>query len=59
VLVLHDNAERAYAYSPANGLPDTKVGNFPQSLMDEARQKGWVVISMKDDWKTVFPGAPE
>jgi phosphoserine phosphatase len=54
MLVLHDDAEREYAYGPANGLPDTKVGTFSQALMDEAKQKGWVVISMKNDWKTVF-----
>jgi phosphoglycolate phosphatase-like HAD superfamily hydrolase len=56
MLVLHDDAHREYAYGPANGLPGTKVGTFPQSLMDEAKQKGWVVISMKNDWKTIFPG---
>jgi phosphoglycolate phosphatase-like HAD superfamily hydrolase len=55
MLVLHDDAEREYAYGPADGLPDTKVGTFPQALMDEAEQKGWVVISMKNDWKTIFP----
>jgi phosphoserine phosphatase len=55
MLVLHDDAEREYAYGPANGLPDSKVGTFSQGLMDEAKQKGWVVISMKDDWKTIFP----
>jgi phosphoserine phosphatase len=54
MLVLHDDAEREYAYGPANGLPDTKVGTFTQALMDEAKQRGWVVISMKDDWKTIF-----
>ena len=54
MLVLHDDPKREYAYGPANGLPDTKVGTFPQSLMDEARQRGWTVISMKDDWKTLF-----
>jgi hypothetical protein len=54
MLVFHDDAEREYAYGPANGLPDTKFGTFPQSLMDEAKQKGWIVISMKDDWKTIF-----
>jgi phosphoglycolate phosphatase-like HAD superfamily hydrolase len=53
-LVFHDDAEREYAYGPANGLPDSKFGAFPQSLMDEAEKKGWVVISMKDDWKQVF-----
>jgi phosphoglycolate phosphatase-like HAD superfamily hydrolase len=57
MLVLHDDAEREYAYGPANGLPDTKVGTFPQALADEAKQKGWVVISMKNDWKTIFAEA--
>jgi phosphoglycolate phosphatase-like HAD superfamily hydrolase len=59
MLVLHDDAEREYAYGPANGLPDTKVGAFSQELMDEAEQKGWVVISMKNDWKTIFPEPPK
>jgi phosphoglycolate phosphatase-like HAD superfamily hydrolase len=54
MLVFHDDARREYAYGPANGLPDTKVGTFPQSLMDEAKKKGWVVISMKDDWERLF-----
>jgi hypothetical protein len=54
MLVFHDDAEREYAYGPANGLPDTKFGTFPQSLMDEAKKKGWVVISMKYDWKRMF-----
>jgi phosphoserine phosphatase len=54
MLVFHDDAKREYAYGPANGLPDTKFGTFPQSLMDEAKQKGWVVISMKNDWKRIF-----
>jgi phosphoserine phosphatase len=59
MLVLHDNAEREYAYGPALGLPESKVGTFTQALLDEAKQRGWVVISMKDDWKTVFPAAKE
>jgi hypothetical protein len=58
MLVLHDDAAREYAYGPANGLPDTKVGTFPQALSDEANAKGWVVISMKSDWKTIFPAEP-
>jgi phosphoserine phosphatase len=52
--VLHDDAEREYAHGPANGLPDTKVGMFSQSLMDEAKQRGWTVISMKNDWNRIF-----
>jgi haloacid dehalogenase-like hydrolase len=59
MLVLHDDAEREYAYGPADGLPDTKVGTFTQALMDEAKQRGWVVISMKDDWKTIFAETPK
>jgi phosphoglycolate phosphatase-like HAD superfamily hydrolase len=54
MLVLHDDAQREYAYGPAQGLPDTNVGHFPQSLYDEATKQGWIVISMKDDWKRIF-----
>ena len=54
MLVLHDDAKREYAYGPANGLPDTKVGTFTQALYDEAKSKGWTIISMKDDWKQIF-----
>ena len=54
MLVLHDDAKREYAYGPAQGLPDTKVGTFTQALYDEAKKDGWVVISMKNDWKHIF-----
>ena len=54
MLVLHDDPEREYAYGPAAGLPDSKVGTFPQGLYDEAKSKGWIVISMKKDWKQIF-----
>ncbi|MGA2257138.1 MAG: HAD family hydrolase [Thermoguttaceae bacterium] len=54
MLVLHDDATREYAYGPAQGLPDTKVGTFTQKLYDEATNKGWTVISMKNDWKRIF-----
>ena len=47
MLVLHDDAQREYAYGPAQGLPDTKVGAFTQALYDEAKKGGWTVISMK------------
>ncbi len=52
--LLHGDAEREYAYGPATGLPDTKVGTFTQALYDEAKKDGWNVISMKHDWKTIF-----
>ncbi len=54
MLILHDDAKREYAYGPAQKLPDTKVGTFTQALYDEARKDGWVVVSMKDDWKRIF-----
>ncbi|MCB1486952.1 MAG: haloacid dehalogenase-like hydrolase [Bauldia sp.] len=55
VLVFHDDAEREYAYGPANGEPDTHFGTFPQDLMDYAKANGWHVISMKNDWAQIFP----
>jgi phosphoglycolate phosphatase-like HAD superfamily hydrolase len=58
MLVLHDDATREYAYGPAQGLPDSKVGTFPQALYDEATKQGWTVISMKTDWKRVFAFEP-
>lgn len=54
MLVLHDDAQREYAYGPARGLPDTAIGTFPQALDDEAGKQGWTVISMKNDWKKIF-----
>ena len=54
LLVLHDDAVREYAYGPALGLPDTRVGAFSQALYDEAKKNGWLVISMKNDWKRIF-----
>jgi hypothetical protein len=54
MLVLHDDAKREYAYGPAQGLPDTKVGIFTEALNDEAKKDGWIVISMKNDWKRIF-----
>jgi hypothetical protein len=50
MLVHHDDSTREYAYGP-----DSKVGTFPDSLMAEAKQRGWTVISMKNDWRRIFP----
>ena len=55
LLVLHDDAAREYAYGPAKGLPDVKLGAFTQAVYDQAQKEGWTVVSMKDDWKQVFP----
>ena len=49
VLVYHDDADREYAYGPKS-----KIGTFSAALMAQAKQKGWVVVSMKNDWKRIF-----
>jgi phosphoserine phosphatase len=54
MLVLHDDARREYAYGPAQGLPDTKIGTLTSELYAEAKKKNWTVISMKNDWKRIF-----
>jgi phosphoglycolate phosphatase-like HAD superfamily hydrolase len=50
MLVRHDDAKREYAYGA-----DTKVGTFSDALLAEANERKWTVISMKDDWRRVFP----
>ena len=49
LIVHHDDAEREVAYDR-----DSKIGTL-DTAWDEAVQKGWIVVSMKDDWGTVFP----
>lgn len=55
LLVLHDDSAREYAYGPARGLPDVKIGAFTPDLEEHAVKNGWTVVSMKDDWKRIFP----
>ena len=38
--------------------PAPKVGTFTQALYDETKKDGWFVISMKNDWKRIFPFDP-
>ena len=47
--VHHDDAAREWAYDR-----ESHIGKLDKGL-DEAKAKGWTVVSMKDDWKTVFP----
>jgi len=54
MLVLQDDAAREYAYGPARGLPNSRVGTFTPALFAEAQTSGWTVISMKSDWKRIF-----
>ena len=53
MLVHHDDAAREFAYGA-----DSKIGTFSDALTAEAKTNGWRVISMKDDWKRMFPFAP-
>ena len=39
MLVLHDDPEREYAYGPAAGLPDSKVGTFSQALIRRSQDE--------------------
>ena len=48
-LVHHTDAEREWAYDRTS-----PIGRLDKAL-DEARARGWTVISMKDDWNRVFP----
>lgn len=54
MLILHDDAIREYAYGPALGLSNTRNGIFTQALYDEAKARGWIIASMKNDWKQIF-----
>jgi phosphoglycolate phosphatase-like HAD superfamily hydrolase len=47
--VHHTDAKREFAYDRTDRLAKLDQG------LDEASTKGWTVVSMKDDWKTIFP----
>jgi phosphoglycolate phosphatase-like HAD superfamily hydrolase len=49
LLVRHTDATREWAYDR-----DSHIGKLAAAL-DAAPANGWIVVSMKDDWKTVFP----
>jgi len=59
LLVLHDDAARETAYGPARGLPSVPLVHFTQELDDYAKQNGWTVVSVKNDWKQIYPSKPE
>jgi len=54
LLVLHDDAAREYAYGPAQGLPDAKLGAFTPALYEQTKKDRWTVVSMKNDWNHIF-----
>ena len=52
LIVHHTDAEREWAYDRTS-----HIGKLDKAL-DEAAAKGWTVVDMRADWKTVFPGGP-
>jgi phosphoglycolate phosphatase-like HAD superfamily hydrolase len=50
-LVHHTDAVREYAYDR-----NSDVGKLDKAL-DEAVAKGWTVVDIKNDWRTIFPPA--
>lgn len=47
--VHHDDAEREYAYDRKSA-----IGRLDRGL-NEAQTRSWVIVSMKNDWKRIFP----
>jgi hypothetical protein len=50
LIVHHDDAKREYDYDR-----ESRIGTLDQAL-DAAGPAVWVVVSMRKDWKHVFPG---
>ena len=48
LIVHHDDGGREYAYDRKSS-----IGRLERGL-DEAAQRGWVIVSMKDDWRRVY-----
>jgi len=51
LLVHHTDATREYAYDR-----QSPFGKLDKAL-DEANEKGWIVVDMKNDWKVIFPSS--
>jgi hypothetical protein len=50
LIVHHDDEVREWAYDR-----QSPIGNLNRGL-DEAAKRGWILVSMKNDWKKIFPG---
>jgi len=49
VLIHHTDQQREWAYDR-----ESKIGRLDKAL-DQAKQRGWTVVDMKNDWKRIFP----
>jgi len=48
VYIHHTDADREWAYDR-----ESHIGKFDKGL-DEANEKGWIVVDMKNDWKKIY-----
>ncbi|MGI9240991.1 MAG: HAD family hydrolase, partial [Verrucomicrobiales bacterium] len=53
LIVHHTDGEREFAYDR-----DSHIGRLVRGL-DEGPERGWTIIDMKNEWKTVFPDRSE
>ena len=49
LIVHHTDAEREFAYDR-----ESHMGKLDKAL-DDAEGKGWIVVDMKNDWKSIYP----
>jgi phosphoglycolate phosphatase-like HAD superfamily hydrolase len=49
MLVHHDDGDREFAYDR-----ESHIGKLDRGL-DEGPKRGWTIVSMKDDWKSIYP----
>jgi hypothetical protein len=49
LLVHHDDSEREYSYDR-----ESHIGRLARGL-DEGPQRGWTIVSMKRDWRSIYP----
>ena len=49
IIIHHDDREREFAYDR-----DSSIGRSAR-VLDEGPQRGWKIVSMKSDWKVIYP----
>ena len=49
LIVHHDDAAREFAYDRTS-----PIGRLARGL-DEGPKRGWAIVSMKNDWRTIYP----
>jgi hypothetical protein len=50
ILVDHDDADREFSY-----LSTAQTFEEAEPITEVGQRLGWTVVSMKNDWATVFP----